>query len=69
MVDAPKLLLPRPEGGRSDPALTTIDTRLAEQGEAALMYVLDCAAGRNRPPPSVRPRLVVRASTASPPRD
>lgn len=59
----------RPEGGRSDPALTTIDTRLAEQGEAALMYVLDCAAGRNRPPPSVRPRLVVRASTASPPRD
>lgn len=59
----------RPEDSRSDPALTSIDTRLAEQGEAALTYVLDRAAGRDPSPPSVRPRLAVRASTGPPPRD
>lgn len=56
----------RPEGARTAPALSSIDTRLAEQGEKALLYVLDRAAGRDVPAPFVRPRLVLRASTAPP---
>lgn len=59
----------RPDAGRSEPGLTSIDTRLSEQGEKALLYVVDLAEGRKSVPPYVRPRLVIRATTGAPPKE
>ncbi len=52
---------------RSVPRLTTINTELMAQGEAAVNYIVNCLQGQKAPLPSVMPRLVVRASSGVPP--
>ncbi len=55
-------------GATARPPLTSVFIGLAEQGRAAARAALDLAAGREPVPSRVRPRLLIRSSTAAAPR-
>lgn len=55
-----------PDCQRMDPPLTSVDTRWAAYGEAAVDYVLKSLHGETTRFPNIMPRVVPRASTASP---
>ncbi len=55
----------RRECERANPRLTSVETQLVEQGEAALQFVLEQVWGREPKPPAVFPRLVRRDSVAA----
>jgi DNA-binding LacI/PurR family transcriptional regulator len=57
-----------PEAAGSEPGLTTVSQSLYEQGQAAARLALDLVAGRDARAPRFRAELVVRQSTAAPPR-
>jgi len=56
------------EAARTVPPLTTVSHLLFEQGRAAVRVVLAALEGRVVRPPRLSPHLVLRASTAPPPR-
>ena len=57
-----------PEAARAEPALTTVSHSLFEQGQAAARLVLQLVAGDRVRTPRFTAELVVRHSSAQPPR-
>ncbi len=57
-----------PEAARSEPALTTVSQSLYEQGQAAARMALQLVAGQDVRSPRITAELVVRGSSAPPPR-
>jgi DNA-binding LacI/PurR family transcriptional regulator len=57
----------RPECQRQAPPLTSVDTRLAEQGEAAVDYLVNLLRGKKARNLNILPRLVARQSTGPAP--
>ncbi len=53
-----------PDAARSNPPLTTVDAMMVERGRAAARMIFAAGAPRHE---VVTPRLILRASTASPP--
>jgi DNA-binding LacI/PurR family transcriptional regulator len=57
-----------PEAARAEPALTTVSHSLFEQGQAAARLILKLVAGERVRTPRFTAELVVRQSSAPPPR-